>query len=273
MSPIVAFILICLQLTTTSTVLGFTSQRSLLRIAALPLVMLSTYYHLSCLEPIQHPVGRAFLGGASIFLVILYIDVALLSQWTFDAKGPTSLMGGLAAVDTKQPKPKWHTSERESSPGTIRTILDRLRFGFSISLQSRFPSTKFSVKNIPPFSRSDPGYIPSKAEFLLRNMLKCLFYIHILRLSSRFGNPDENPILFSSDRIPFLTRLGSVTRSEMSTRVLGVLAYWTVQYMVIDVLYSVHAVLAVALRITDVDVWPPVFGSVDDAWSLRQFWG
>ena len=272
-APIVASGLIGLQLATTSTVIAFTSQHSLLRPSALPLVLLSVYAQLSCLEQIQYPVGRAFLGAASVFLVILYIDLALLSQWTYDAKGPTSSMGGLSPVDSNSSKPKWDISNRKSSLGTIKAILDRLRFGFDISLQSRFPGTKWPVKNIPPFSRRDPGYIPSKAEFLLRSLLKCLIYVLILHLSSHLGNPDENPILFSSDRIPFFRRLRNVSASEMSTRILGVLGYWTVQYMVIEVLYSVLAILAIALRITDVDVWPPVFGSVDEAWSIRQFWG
>ncbi|MCJ1251307.1 hypothetical protein MMC30_008539 [Trapelia coarctata] len=271
--PMCTLALVGLQLIITSTVVGFTGQRSLLRYAALPLMILSSGLQLTCLEQIQYPVGRSFLGAASVFLVILYIELALLSRWTFDAKGPTSSMGGLAPVNSEQLKLKRKTGESKLSSGTIQAILKRLLFGFNISLQSRFPGTKWPVRNIPPFSRRDLGYIPGKAEFLVRKIFKCLIYILILRLSHRFGNPDENPVLFSSDRIPFLTRLGNVSASEMRTRVLGVLAYWTIQYMVIEVLYSFLAVLAVAMRITDVDVWPPVFGSVDDAWSIRQFWG
>ena len=271
--PMVAFGIIGVQLTTTSMVLGFTSQGSLLRPAALIPMLLYAYSQQSCVEQIQHPAGRAFLGAASIFLVFLYIDVALLNRWTYDAKGPTASIGGLAPVDSGLSKPKWVTGEEHTAPGTIGTILARLRFGLSMSLQGRFAGTKWPVKNIPPFSQRDPNYVPSRVAFIMGKILKCSIYILILRLSSSFGNPNENPVLFSSNRIPFLSRLREVSTLEISTRVLSVLGYWTVQYMVIQVLYSVLAVLAVALHITDVDVWPPVFGSVEEAWSIRQYWG
>ena len=104
-------------------------------------------------------------------------------------------------------------------------------------------------------------------------MLKCCLYIFILRESGKLSNPKENSILFFSSQVPFFRRLSDVSASEMKTRFLGVLGYWTFQYMVIDVLNAMLAVSTVALRLTSVDVWPPFFGSVDEAWSLRQFWG
>ena len=269
----VALGLVAVQLTTTSMVVGFTNPQSLLRPAALPPMMLYAFSQLSCVQQIQHPAGRAFLGAASVFLVILYIDLALLSRWTFNADGPTSSIGGLTPVDISQSATESNSSERKSSQGVTQTVLARLRFGFRISLQSRFPGTKWPVKNIPPFSRHGPSHVPTKVDFLVRNALKCSIYILILRLSNRFGSPDQNPVLFSQNQIPFFTRLRDVSASEVGTRFLSVMGYWTVQYMVIQVLYSILAILAVTLRITDVKVWPPVFGSVGDAWSIRQFWG
>ena len=160
MSPaLVALGLVGLQLTITRIVIGFVSSGPLLRPAALPLMMLSTYTQLSHVE-IQHPIGRAFLGAASVFLVILYIDVALLSQWTFDARGPTSALGGLAAVDSKHSKLETDTDSRNARE-IIGEFLERLRYGFGISLQSRFPSTQWQVKNVPPFSRKHPNYVPN----------------------------------------------------------------------------------------------------------------
>lgn len=254
--------LIGLQVTATAVVVGFASQRSLLRAAALAPMVIFTCYQFSSLERIQNPVGRAFLGAASVFLVILYFDAALLSRWTFDAQGPTSSLGGQSPVNLHE-----NTSTRDHS------FPNRLRFGFHVSLQSRFPGTHWVVKNLPPFSRNDPVYVPGKATFLLRNTLKCLLYIFILRAISGLGNPEDNLVLFSSDQIPLLNRLGNVTMVELGTRLFSVLGYWAVQYMVVDFLYSVLAVVAVALHITNVDVWHPVFGSVGDAWSIRQFWG
>ncbi|KAL8830594.1 MAG: hypothetical protein Q9191_001347 [Dirinaria sp. TL-2023a] len=271
--PTVALGIITVQLTTTSTVVGFTSKESLLRPAALVPMVLYAYSQQSCVGQIQHPAGRAFLGAASIFLVFLYVDVALLNRWAYDAKGPTARTGGLVPVQSSPSKTEWVASKEQSAPEAIGTILDRLRFGFSVSLQGRFTGTKWPVKNVPLFSPRDPNYVPGRVEFILRNTLKSSVYVFILRLSSSLGNPKENPVLFSPSRIPFLSRLWEVSTSEIITRVLSVLGYWVVQYMVIEVLYSFLAVSAVALRITDVDAWPPVFGSVMEAWSIRQYWG
>ena len=72
MSPALASLgLIGFQLTTTSTVVGFASPSSWLRLLALPFMVLLVYFQLSHLNEIQYPVGRAFLGATSIFLVIL----------------------------------------------------------------------------------------------------------------------------------------------------------------------------------------------------------
>jgi len=259
---LVSLTIIFLQFSTTAVLVGFASRQSLFRLASLVHMVVATCYAFSFLWKIQNSIGRGFFGAASVFSVIMYLDAALLSRWTFEAHGPTSSLGGLRHVNS-QPKTSTHPSYFSS----------RLRFGYWVSLQSRFPATQWAVKNIPSFSRSNPAYIPSRVEFLLRNSLKCLVFIFILRASNDLGNPQDNPTLFSSSRIPLLARLPEVTTEELSTRIFGVLGYWTVEYMLIDVLYSLVASVTVALHITNVEVWPPVFGSIRDAWSIRQFWG
>lgn len=261
-NPLVPLTLIVvLQFSTTAVIVGFANQRSLFRAAFLGPMIIATCYHFSTLERIQNSISKGFFGAASIFSVFLYLDAALLSRWTF--QGPTSPLGGLRRVNSQGKPPNTQTSSFSS----------RLRFGYWVSLQSRFPGTEWAVKNIPSFSKSNPAYVPSRSAFLLRNTLKCLIFGFILRATNDLGNPQDNPTLFSSARIPLLTRLGDVTMSEFETRILGVLGYWVVEYLFIDVLYSILACVTVALHITDVEAWPPVFGSVLDACSIRQFWG
>ncbi|KAK4151731.1 membrane bound O-acyl transferase family-domain-containing protein [Chaetomidium leptoderma] len=267
--------LILFQLTTTASVVGFTSHRqSLVRSAALlPLVLLAYHQVFSVSEHIRNPVFRAFLGAASIFLVILYIDAALLSRWAFETQGPTSSLGGLA------PRRIESCDQRKDARVTSQaSFRKRLRFGFSIALQSRFPATPWAVPDLPPFSRHDPKYVPTRSSFLLRTTLKCVVYIFLLRTISGLGNPDENPVLFASDRAPLFRRLyyrgrGSITASELGTRAAAVLGYWTVQYVVIDLLYGLLALVAVGLGVTEVRGWVPAFGSVADARGVRLFWG
>jgi hypothetical protein len=55
-----------------------------------------------------------------------------------------------------------------------------------------------------------------------------------------------------------------------STTIVGV---WRILFISLQLVYGAMKVLAVALSINEVAVWPPLFGSVTEALSLRQFWG
>lgn len=266
--PMVAVGLIGLQLTTTSLVVGFAKRDSPLRLGAIVAMLLAAYSQLS--HPrVQHPIARPFLGAASVFLVIMYIDAALLSRWTFDAGRPTSSLGGL---DPSLGRHDSTSAGSTSTSGPSRRAVARLRFGFDVALQSRFPGTPWAAKNTPGFARSR---VPSRAWFLARNVLECALCIFLLRLSSSLGDPSQSAVLFSSARIPLAgniiildpsaSPLSWIDLEQLGTRLLGVLGYWTVQYLIINLLYGSLATLAVALHITGVDVWPPVFGRLDES--------
>lgn len=274
---IISLVLIFFQLTTTALVVGFTSREHLFlrAIGSVPQGF-SAYHQIVFLcRHISNSVNRAFLGAASVFLVILYIDAAILSRWAFASQSPTSGLGGLTPP-TIRDTPK--TQSNATTVETSSSFLRKLSFGSSIALQSRFPATPWAVPRLPPFHKADPKHTPTKSAFLLKNTTKCLVYLLLLRATSGLGNPDNNPIVFASDRIPLFSRLGEkgpggITLSEIGTRVGAVLGYWAIQYAVIDLLYSLLAVVAVSLHLTDVKGWVPVFGSVSDARGVRLFWG
>uniref|UniRef100_P9WEG8 Acetyltransferase fsoF n=1 Tax=Humicola fuscoatra TaxID=112175 RepID=FSOF_HUMFU len=274
---IISLALIFFQLTTTALVVGFTSREHLFlrAIGSVPQGF-SAYHQIVFLcSHISNPVNRAFLGAASVFLVILYVDAAILSRWTFASQSPTSSLGGLIPPTTRD-TPK--TQNNATTAETSASFLRKLSFGFLIALQSRFPATPWAVPRLPPFHKADPKHTPTKSAFLLKNTTKCLVYLLLLRATSGLGNPDDNPVVFASDRIPLFSRLGDkgpggITLSEIGTRVGAVMGYWAIQYAVIDLLYSLLAVVAVSLHLTDVKGWVPVFGSVSDARGVRLFWG
>lgn len=261
--------LVSLQVITLTFILGFTTHSSLLRPSALPLMIFLNYFQLHYVKNLDYPLYRAFLGATGVYMIIIYIDTILLHRWTFEANGPTSSVGGLDPVEYDISK----KTKRDRSGLIGGNALKRLRFGLSISLQCRFPATKWPVKNIPPFSKKDPGYVLGRGEFLRRMIIKWSAYVLILDLVSLISDDGDKTFTFSSARIPLLTRLIDVSGEEMNTRIISVLAYWTIQYIVIEVVYGTLAIAAVALGITTVNVWPPVFGSLGDSYSLRQFWG
>ena len=78
----------------------------------------------SCVRQIQDPAGRALLGAASTFLVILYICVALLSRWIFSVNHRISSVRGLTSIGISQSRLESSNSEKKSLQGTMQTVLD-----------------------------------------------------------------------------------------------------------------------------------------------------
>ena len=268
MSLLIATSFAGLQIIITALILGFTSSNSALRVVGLIPMIYCAYVQTPYIIHLLYPLYRGFLGNAVFVLVMQYIDTVLLHRWTFAARGPTSSIGGLKPVDQEAPK-----NYRKGSTVTVGDIWKRLQFGLGVSLQSRFPVTKWPVKNIPPFSRKQPDYVPSKAVFLRAMILKWSLNVFLLDLAGLFNNSGNNTVTFSSERIPFFTRLAKVSPEELFARSVSIMAFWTMQYIVIEVVYGALAIVAVALGITSVSAWPPMFGSISDSYSLRQFWG
>lgn len=268
MGLLLVFGLVGLELIIQTLILGFTVGDSLLRPGALPLVIFLAFFQLPYFGNLDHPIYQAFIGGLGVNIIINYINTVLVDRWTFEAKGPTSSTGGLdPVVDGASEKTKSDSSEVNDD------ALKRLRFGLNVALQCRFPATKWPVKNIPPFSREDPEYVPERSKFLRQMIIKWVTCVLILDLVSLGSNNGNNALIFSSARIPLFTRLYDLSGEEVTTRITSVIAFWTIQYIVIEVMYGMFAIAAVALGITAVNVWPPVFGSLRDSYSLRQFWG
>ena len=268
MHSLIAPSLFSLQVAILAVILGFTARRSLLRPCVLPLMIFPTYFQLPSIKHLDHPLYRAFLGATGVYVIVLYIDTVLLHRWSFEAEGSTCSMGGLKPVEYRE-----LDKRKRDRSGVVGDTLERLRFGLSISLQCRFPATKWPVKNIPPFSRTNPGYVPRRREFLRDMIGKWSAFVLILDLVNLISTDSDKSLTFSSGRIPFFARLMEVSWKEISTSIITIIAYWTIQYIVIEVMYGTFAIAAVALGITAVNVWPPVFGSSGDSYSLRQFWG
>ncbi|KAL2060527.1 hypothetical protein VTL71DRAFT_9168 [Oculimacula yallundae] len=275
--PVVAFVhtdmatqmsigLVALQLTLMILVLGFTSPNSLYRIAGLPLISVCTYLELPYVRNMSNNLLQAFVGATGVYVNILYIDTVLLHKWSFESKGPASALGGLKPVLIPRCRQKGNAHSLHESSA------QRLLFGAEIGLQSRFPTTKWPIKNIPAFRLQDPAHKPTKSEFLRRSTMKLALCVLLLDLTS-LAPKGDNAIDFGDSRIPFFSRVYIITQDELITRIAGILGYWTVQYVIIQAVYACFAIVAVTFDITAPDSWPPVFGSVSDSYSLRRFWG
>lgn len=115
---------------------------------------------------------------------------------------------------------------------------------------------------------SQPG---SHREFLLRRCATVFLKYLILELLA--FSPPPKPEDFEPAKELFFLRLNTMTAEEVLIRVLSTVGFWLNTYLFVSVLYDILSLLHVLLGIDTPAAWPSPFGSISDAYSVRQFWG
>ncbi|MCJ1276983.1 hypothetical protein MMC21_004792 [Puttea exsequens] len=215
------------------------------------------------------PLYTSLAGGSVFSFVLQFMDQIVLGQWSSNVKGPNCARGG------QQP-----TSERTWAKGEMKTtqrsskMLEQFYWANTHVFDSRFVNTLWEVANVPPFSQYDRQQVPTKIQFLRKNSTICLVCFLLLDLTRLLAAPPEqNAILFAEERVGFLRRLGEVSAEELILRFVSAGMYWAITFLLFQGVHSGTGVLMVGLGISEVEMWRPFFGRLQDAWSLRQFWG
>jgi hypothetical protein len=153
----------------------------------------------------------------------------------------------------------------------------RLSECFRLSAAVLFsPRMGIPRKSLPAFSRKDPNWVPSRCRFLLQQAFsvtwKYLVHHYVLNNYQPYYYMDD----FSSPKNHLLRRFGSIDPREAVVR-----AYFTfktifVSYLCSSTAHSVASLIAVACFNDAPASWPPLFGSLGDAYTIRgyynQFW-
>ncbi|KAL8855132.1 MAG: hypothetical protein Q9221_000038 [Calogaya cf. arnoldii] len=257
----------------TTLTLGFTRANSLLRLALLPVLCLAAYHVvLSCPTILYRYTWAGFVGGNIITSLFNYVEVVLLSRWSYEAEGPTSFPNPGDQVRDDQDQNK---ARHIQLPTARHEFLRRLRFGYFVTTSNRNIGTPYIVKNTPAFFANDPEYIPSRWSFCLRKICLIVFTFLIIDLASQESQPLEvNATTFAEEKVHILTGTPeNLLPSQILTRLATVLGYWFCTAIVIDAFASTFNLLCVALHWECVEAYRPNFGSVAEAYSVRRFWG
>ncbi|KAL8725214.1 MAG: hypothetical protein Q9166_007496 [cf. Caloplaca sp. 2 TL-2023] len=268
--PIIFYIL---ENLVTILTIGFTSAESLLRLALLPILILAAYpVVLSCPTILYRYTWAGLVGGNIITSLFNYLEVAILSRWSFETKAPTTFPTPGDSILEDQNKKK--ILEPQSS--TFRhDFWKRLRFGYFVTTSSRNIGTPYIVKNTPSFFTADPEYIPSRWSFCVRKVCILLLTFLIIDLASQESQPLEvNARTIAEEKVHILTGIpDNLSPPQILTRLATVLGYWFCTAIVIDAFSSAFNLVSVALNVEDVEAYRPNFGSVAEAYTVRQFWG
>ncbi|KAI9875333.1 MAG: hypothetical protein M1830_008604 [Pleopsidium flavum] len=264
--------LVFYQLTIIAVFVGFTTPSSIIRYAALPpLVACAWVVILTCLEKLQNIVWAGILANYSACLVLQYFEKVLLRRWSFEDFGAISK--ATRSYDAEKRKIPSSKARDGLSKDRAGGILERLYFGYFIATSYRNPGTPYQVKNVPLFSDRDPSYVPSRAEFLRQKVMIFVLCYLVLDLATLGTQPETHPVRYSPRKVPFLTRLGEVSREEFIVRGSTTFGFWFSLYCSLQIYTNIIPFIIVASGLGEVRSWRPSFGPLREAYTLRHLWG
>ena len=196
-------------------------------------------------------------------MVLKYVDLALLSAWSAESKGPTRRHGGLEPARGKDVK----------AESGARGRLEKVWWALTLIFNSRLVDTEWEVRHVPPFSK-EPGWVPSRVRFVLSRTAIALVCFVLLD-ATRFlaGPPEQNAVLFAPERVAFFSRLRDVSMEEVVVRYVSAVMFGVVTFLLFQGVHCGMGAIMVGLGVSEVKTWRPCFGRVMESWSLRRFWG
>ena len=250
--------------------LGFTLPRSALRLAGLVAVSVCAWYAIAGL-PVFFPTsgypGRVF-GGAIFTLPVLYFDRLILKKWSYDTHPDICK----TSKEKEQKNPDLKVDDFSGKVKKTSSFWSRFAFGQAVTTSPRGIGTSWEAKNVPSFSARDPKYVPFRTEFIAKHsfMVLAIYLVHDYALDTQLGLDRS---LLSPVYVPFFQRIGDVSWAEIPTRYLIAISYWITQYCILEAAFSIFAIIGACFNPNDLELWPPLFGSLLDAYTVRGFWG
>jgi hypothetical protein len=157
----------------------------------------------------------------------------------------------------------------------IRGFASRFVVAFRRLAQTRAIGTRRQVRNVP----SHPGYyarrdmqVPAQNRFLLRQLAIAAWQYLVLDIVQTVSiqNSMERALQeSSSSEIEWIVPLG-----QWVERIITHLSIWfVVNRLISDLAYRVLSIFFVGIGLDLPSDWPPAFGTMTDAFTLRNFWG
>lgn len=264
--------------------IGFTSASSTqIRSYAFLLVIASAYLaNLLIIHHVPSTLWASVLAGNASTYVLRYLELVLIDRWSYEDGGPTRRLLGSSPDSEKKVREKV-VKNNDNNNNNRRTAASlqpattswrrRLRFGLDVTLNPRLVNTAYQVKNVPRWSGGEPQQVPPRGSFLPRTALIVLLNYLAVDVSSLGAQPERNAYLFSDQKVALFRRWNSIGPEEMVVRVLASFMLWLNIYCIFRIFHGLIVLLAVGSGSSKVQDWPPPFGPLSEAYSVRRFWG
>jgi hypothetical protein len=135
----------------------------------------------------------ALVGGYSVTYLYHYMDIALLSRWSFEHDAPVS---GLVRPDSLRCNPQTKSTSSTSLPAW-----EKLKFGIKLTSTFRFVGTQYEVRNTPKTNTT------SSREFLRQTFLGIFTSYCVLDLINAQNDPAIASRFLTPKNIPIFARV------------------------------------------------------------------
>jgi len=257
------FLLFLTAQTTLTVTAAYTGRDSRFRYAGFVFLLLCAYYMPSLLASYSAATGwagRVIATGVATN-AMGYLDRLILRKWDF------------ADYELMKQKPETTRTASESAEVLYRSLpATRMEFGSEVAGDARGIGRSWQVKNVPRFSKLQPSFVPSKTAFLMVNSITLLacFYLHN---NTQSWLCQLHASTWASAHSSMVTSLASADVDALGARMLISAGYWVQLICFIQFFYSLAGILATLPDESQIRLFPPLFGSFHDAYSLRNFWG
>ena len=191
---------------------------------------------------------RAVLSSVWAGNVFGAIEKLLCSKWNLDAGGPEDY------------RPRQGKSSKSTSGYTIDLLANPRGVGKA-----------WQVKGVPPFSSTDPKYVPSRTKFLAQRLVSMICCILIVDLCAQAMPANKN--LGTLDTIPVLSRKDRLPTYAIVFRMISTVIFWLRSAFGLMMVTDAASIVAVGSRLSNIQDWPPLKGSPAELYTIRKFWG
>lgn len=239
---------------------------SILRWATVPVIGALMISYLQTAESyIPNKTLIAMSSGPTTLVLAQTIDYLVLQRLHL------ALNGEERVIKPGSQLPTPNRTEDSTDPGQQRRFcLSDLKWGWDVVFNFRAVGTPREIKNMPKFSYKNPDYIPSRFAFLTKRSAAFIGTFFILDFL--ISQPQLDLRYFAVEKAGQFSGFGRLSVEDIVARFVTTAIFWFSLRLTIALVYNGFSIIVVALMIHKPKEWPPYFGSVLSAYSVRTFW-
>ena len=249
---------------------GFTKPQSILRPLGFIFLAFSSWQTLSTFTTYIDTPGWVPRAVASAFpqTMLTFFERLLVRKLALHVEDEDH---NNQAIDREERKTRNEKLCASGKCPETKNFQSRWDFGNRVASSMRGLGTPWEIRNVHPFSATNPQYAPSPLSFVLWKAITVVSCVraHTFCIETQLS---QDQSLMAPEFIPIFRRLGHVSVEELIVRLIATCTTLVSIYCLIQGGYSFTAMVSVCVRPSAVKEWRPVFGPAIDSYSLRRFW-